>query len=94
MADHVYLGRSQHLSIAPRCPVCATVLDGATGVGHDERPDPGDPTVCLYCATALVFTADGLTVMPDGHLDDWPDVRAAVLSLQANIRLAHAEGRP
>lgn len=38
------------------CCCCGEILDMA---GTDEgpyRPTPGDYTVCLYCATVLVFT--------------------------------------
>lgn len=51
--------------VKPRhCPLCTTVLDGATGISLDgpERPQPkaGDVTVCAYCSAVLAFTVDGL----------------------------------
>lgn len=41
------------------CPACGKMLDSWTGahLGSNEppTPEPGDPTVCGYCATILVF---------------------------------------
>ncbi len=44
------------LAEAPACPACRSTLDGATGVGHDEKPTAGDVTVCAYCFVVLEFT--------------------------------------
>ena len=41
------------------CPSCRSKLDAATGVGTDEAPDPGDWSICVYCAGPLIFTEDG-----------------------------------
>jgi hypothetical protein len=42
-----------------RCPGCGEKIDAATAVSPDVpdgyRPSVGDFTVCLYCASALVF---------------------------------------
>jgi hypothetical protein len=37
------------------CPVCNKQLDASTPVGHRAKPKPGDGSVCIYCATILVF---------------------------------------
>lgn len=38
------------------CPNCKRQIDAATCPDDDTaRPDPGDWTVCFYCAAALVF---------------------------------------
>lgn len=38
------------------CPVCGKKLDAATSVEKEEAvPDPGDLSICLYCATVSVF---------------------------------------
>jgi hypothetical protein len=43
-----------------RCPACGVVLDAATSPQDRQlRPRPGDYSVCMYCATPLVFTEDG-----------------------------------
>jgi len=36
------------------CPVCLYTLDAASGFDNN-RPEPGDITVCLNCAFILVF---------------------------------------
>jgi hypothetical protein len=51
MADHE-LGTAGH-----PCPECGLLLDCATNVepGVTSSPSPGDMTVCLGCASPLVF---------------------------------------
>jgi hypothetical protein len=34
---------------------CGTRLDAVTNITSDERPEPGDPTICAYCSRLLVF---------------------------------------
>lgn len=44
------------------CPGCSYHMDSASSAdGRPVRPKPGDPSVCLKCAVALVFT-DELTL--------------------------------
>jgi len=38
------------------CPSCQHVIDGAGRVTGDSRPEAGDFTVCVYCASVAVFT--------------------------------------
>ncbi len=40
------------------CPACRRRTDAATSVCGDHRPAPGDVTVCIGCATLLVFGQD------------------------------------
>lgn len=42
------------------CPSCGKDLDGATPVGDDKEivPEPGDVTICVYCATWLRLADD------------------------------------
>jgi hypothetical protein len=40
------------------CPACDRTLDGATGLTTDNAPEPGDLTVCAYCASFLTFNLD------------------------------------
>lgn len=41
---------------ASPCPRCGAMLDGAgTFAGPIEPPNPGDLTVCIYCAGLLRF---------------------------------------
>lgn len=61
------------LSWQARCPECRSTLDGATGVDHDERPKPGDVSLCLYCGTILVFEEDRLRRAQEKDLAEIPE---------------------
>lgn len=37
------------------CPVCQRSIDAASDVRGDARPNPGDITICAYCASILEF---------------------------------------
>lgn len=50
-------GTGQHIS-ASRCLHCSRLLDGATCVGDDDNPNPGDVTVCIYCGHIMAFAND------------------------------------
>jgi hypothetical protein len=39
------------------CPACGYRIDACTNLDHDTAPTEGDPTVCIDCATVLVFAA-------------------------------------
>ena len=52
------------LDNTPACPVCRSLLDGATG---DGRPKPDDLTVCVYCGVFLSFTASMDLRVLDAH---------------------------
>lgn len=57
----------------PECPSCGSVLDGFAAANGDEFavPAEGDPTVCAYCATVLVFTPAGTWRLATGaEVDD------------------------
>ncbi len=38
------------------CPACEHVLSAASSVYDDERPRPGDMSICVECRAILVFT--------------------------------------
>jgi len=38
-----------------KCPVCSALLDGATNLRGQGKPNPLDLTVCIYCAAMLQF---------------------------------------
>jgi hypothetical protein len=40
------------------CPLCFTVLDAVASLETKKVPDPGDFTICLYCAAVLKFGPD------------------------------------
>lgn len=41
-----------------KCPTCQHPMDAATRMLGQERPRPGDLSVCLKCAEVLVFQPD------------------------------------
>jgi hypothetical protein len=41
------------------CPACGHTLTAAESISHDETPRAGDCSVCIKCATPLLFTDDG-----------------------------------
>jgi Zn ribbon nucleic-acid-binding protein len=43
------------------CPACGHRFDGATCVGADGIPKPGDYTICIKCGHLMAF-ADDLTL--------------------------------
>lgn len=47
------------------CPYCGARLDACTGISGTSRPQPGDPSICAYCAGLLVFALDGTVREPD-----------------------------
>jgi hypothetical protein len=46
---------------AALCLHCRQPLDAATDAVGDNRPSPGDATICMYCGTIAVF-ADDMTL--------------------------------
>lgn len=40
------------------CAVCNHELDGATQVGGENKPNPGDVSICVRCANVAVFDDD------------------------------------
>jgi hypothetical protein len=40
---------------ATTCPKCGTVSDAASDYFANNRPVPGDVTVCIYCGATCVF---------------------------------------
>jgi len=50
-------GKTKRLA-ASFCPFCFTVLDAASGLGHENYPQPGDFTICIKCAGVLRFRED------------------------------------
>ena len=50
--------RQQHQVRPSPCPSCGVWMDGATGITSDDRPDPGDLTICFYCVKVAVYDDD------------------------------------
>lgn len=40
------------------CPCCNAPNSAAAGTNHNARPRPGDLSVCVSCASLLVFNED------------------------------------
>ena len=55
---------THHRPPASPCPNCHKVLDGAANTQGTGGPQPGDATVCLYCATILLFDAETRLRLP------------------------------
>lgn len=51
-----FLGKDYYLGRPLKCPLCGHPADGASGIDHDHKPDPGDLAVCIGCASPLVYT--------------------------------------
>ena len=41
------------------CPRCGKEMDASLAITNDHRPDPGDVSICLYCAGVSLYD-DGL----------------------------------
>jgi len=52
---------AHHEDTQTPCPGCSSQLDACFGNGHSQKPEPGDLTICAYCAEPFVFNHD-LTV--------------------------------
>lgn len=66
---------SPSVPVENACPNCQHRLDTITAVdGLDEAlvPQPGDLTICLYCATPLTFTEAGS--LRHLTLVDWQEI--------------------
>jgi len=55
---------------AHNCPVCNHILDAASHPEHDKPPAPEDATICIKCATVLIYNADmSLRVAQQNEID-------------------------
>ena len=62
---------------ACRCPYCDILLDAATPAEGDAVPEPGDLSVCIKCASPLVFDDKLILRKPwPGELADSPQLDA------------------
>ncbi len=71
------------------CPHCGEILDAATAAeGKHEIPNPGDVSVCIYCAGLLVYADDmALTKLSDELFNSIPlEVRLELSKARYNIR--------
>lgn len=91
-AADTFPGNRDYLGPDTQCPFCGSPINGHTQHGGKEgRPEPGDASVCAYCAQIAVYTAElGLRRPSD-------EERVELLShpaVQDTIRqVAHGKGR-
>ena len=52
-----FIGESQRITES-KCPECEEVLDGCSGVNHNNQPKSGDVTICIKCTNIAVFGND------------------------------------
>jgi len=70
-----------------KCPVCGHNLDSEIWVTGDKDPQPGDISICYYCASANEFTENlnlkNITVHDFKLLDD--ATKSTILSILREI---------
>ena len=72
-----------------RCPACGKGLHAASGFSNAARPKAGDITVCVYCATPLLFDLNLALRLPDAVETCELLRNERVVELQAVIRAVH-----
>lgn len=78
-----------------KCPVCNAGLNAAEAASEefkDMRPEPGDLSVCTYCATILIFDEDlNLAIPEQEFMDSIPDDVTAQLKAVVDIIKEHSQ---
>jgi hypothetical protein len=71
------------------CPYCGRVNAYSFGLTTPD-PEPGDVTICGYCASCGIYTDEFLIRVPTAeeqvYLDDAPDVQAARWAVLESIK--------
>ena len=57
MTEH-FIGPSHKMPDTLKCPLCGHLLNGAAGLDTNDKPSPGDYTVCIECASPLAYRDD------------------------------------
>lgn len=70
---NVYVGPS-HNTPDRRCPKCGHLCNAATSIGHENSPKEGAITVCIECATVLIF--DERLTMRTPTEAEWEEINA------------------
>lgn len=55
------------------CPHCGHRLDLATGIDHTLMPRPGDVSICIECASILIF--DDAMMPREPTVDEWKELK-------------------
>lgn len=73
------------------CPNCGELLDAATNaeLGHETQPKPGDFTLCVRCASVLVFGGD--MNLRAAQMDDFAEMKPEQLMALSHARQALAK---
>lgn len=78
------------------CPNCLHPLDAHTCVSDNEAkgPEVGDTTVCLYCASVLIYVGKGLRPIMEGDLRRMSSEDVLLLSqAQALVAITRVQDR-
>ena len=55
------------------CPTCGAKVDAVTRLEGDEKPQPGDFTICFYCRDIFKFSETlGLLSLEESDIADIP----------------------
>ena len=57
------IGKKQRTNEDAKCLKCGNKLNRASGLGHDEQPEPGNISICVRCGNIAAFD-DNLQVRP------------------------------
>jgi hypothetical protein len=90
------LGPEHELPKPTPCPVCGTEADMSSGITTDNRPEPNDYAICIYCAALCIYTSD-LTMRPVSavEFDRIPHKTQTSINLaQLAIRLMRGSHKP
>ena len=61
--EHDILGKTQRVKPS-HCCYCGQLNDGASGMGHDYAPRPGDVMICLGCSGLNIYVEGGRLRLP------------------------------
>lgn len=87
--DKAQLDSNNHPLPLCRCVVCGTKLDSATRPGpEEERPRPGDLSLCLKCGEIYVFNQDMTIRVPTVAelMQCGPEIHSELEFMQNKIR--------
>lgn len=81
------------LTVPLPCPGCGAANDGhlkTSTMGRSGGPQPGDVSICAYCATVAVY-GNGTMVLAPPELRDQPAVRRAVAYVRMRLQQRKAD---
>lgn len=89
------LGETDYRHPAAHCPECNYKIDAATPIDADRGPIPGDYTVCLKCASFLVFgNSPALRLITHQEIADMDaETRGQLVKVRAAIKRLNQSGR-